>query len=105
MDGIISHPTAFFSPKQSNTEFCQTLWIPTVHKNEVMLVICSRHSFHWIFFSHLKEKKHYWSTDSHMVLSQNLFVQKAASFLYDTDYTWPSQISSCEYAHAGTIFS
>lgn len=57
-----------FSPKyffrtflQNNSErkqeFCQTLLIPTVHKEEVTLVICSCHSFHWIFFSHLKEEK------------------------------------------------
>lgn len=32
------------------------LLIPTVHKEGVILVICSRHSFHWIFFSHLKEE-------------------------------------------------
>lgn len=33
-----------------------------MHKEGVILVICSRHSFHWIFFSHLKQERvlKYW---------------------------------------------
>lgn len=36
----------------------QTLRVHTVHKEAATLVISSCHSFHGIFFSHLKENKH-----------------------------------------------
>lgn len=65
-----------------------------MHKEGVILVICSRHSFHWIFFSHLKQERALKYGFSH-VLSQNLSVRNT-SCMQDIDYISACQISDCE---------